>query len=198
MWISQGQSSGGTAVSTDDHNHHDRQFVRSRAPSPAGITPTGDEVHAYAPGSRGSDVVLFTASRAGTFIVQCDLHPEKVGKLTVFDPAETTVSPRRRQALARALSRDLGSVDYPEASDVLVEATYATPEYVTQALGGAPAMAALKPDSHVAFLLTERTHINSLPEHEEPPALYVAGSRVRLVDSKVITDSVHHRATFYR
>jgi cytochrome c-type biogenesis protein len=202
MWISQGQSSGDTAVSTDDHNHHDRQFVRWRARSPAGVTPTGDEVHAYAPGSRGTDVVLFTASRAGTFIVQCDLHPEKVGKLTVFDPAgqpaETTVSPRRRQALALALSRDLGSVDYPEASDVLVEATYATPEYVTQALGGAPAMAALKPDSHVAFLLTERTHINSLPEHEEPPALYVAGSRVPLVDSKVMTDSVHHRATFYR
>ena len=198
MWISPGQSSGETAVSTDDHNHHDRQFVRRRARSPAGVTPTGDEVHAYAPGSRGTDVVLFTASGAGTFVVQCALHPEKVGKLTVFDPAEAALSPRRRQTLALALSRDFGSVDYPEASDVLVEATYATPEYVTQALGGAPATAALKPDSHIAFLLTQRTHINSLPEHEEPPALYVAGSRVPLVDSKVMTDSVHHRATFYR
>ena len=79
-----------------------------------------------------------------------------------------------------------------------VEATYATPEYVSQALGGAAAMAALEPDRHVAVLLTERTHTTSLPQNAAPPELYVAGSRVPLVDSKVMTDSVHHRATFYR
>src|SRR5687768_7845900 len=203
FWVSRGGPAPQDALVDDEHNnHHGRQLLQSRAASPAGIRPTGDQVYAYVSVPGDVDVVLFTATQTGTFVVQCDLHPEHAGKLTVFDPAgqpaAATISPRRRQALALALSRDLGSVDYREASDVLVEATYATPEYVTQALGGAPAIAALKPDSHVAFLLTERTHINSLPEHEEPPALYVAGSRVPLVDSKVMTDSVHHRATFYR
>ena len=56
-----------------------------RATSPAGITPTGQEVHAYVSGAERIDVVLFTATQTGTFVVQCDLHPEHVGKLTVFD-----------------------------------------------------------------------------------------------------------------
>jgi cytochrome c-type biogenesis protein len=137
----------------------------------------------------------------GTFVVHCDLHPETSAKLTVFDPAAPSlnaVSPRRRQALALALFRDLGSVDYPAASEVRVEATYATAEYVGQALGGPPAVATLEPDRYVAFLLTERTHTANLPGHADPPDVQVNGSRLTLVDSRVMTDSPHHRATVYR
>lgn len=204
VWVSRAESTPQDGVSDEEHaSHHNRQFVRQRATSPAGIRPTGREVHAYAPGNRGVDVVLFTASQTGTFVVQCDLHPEKVGKLVVFDGGEGAlptgpVSPRRRQALALALSRDLGAVDYPGAAGVLVEATYATAAYVAQALGGAAAVAALEPDRHVAFLLTERTHTANLPADAHPPAVYVNGNRLALVDRKIMTDSPHHRATVYR
>ncbi len=156
---------------------------------PAGITPTGDEVHAYvSPAEAASTWCSSRATQTGTFLVQCDLHPENVGKLTVFDaggaaPAEP-VSPRRRQALALALSRDLGPVDYPGVSGVHVEATYATAEYVTQALGGAAAVAALEPDRHVAFLLTERTHTANLPADATRPTCTSTAVAVPLVDRK--------------
>jgi cytochrome c-type biogenesis protein len=200
-WIDRSGSPSQDDGSSDEHNHHDRRFVRSRAPSPAGIRPTGDEVHGYVVRPNDLDVVLFTAPRAGTFLVRCDLHPEHSGKLTVFDGGpntESPFSPRQRQLLSRVLSRDLGNVDYPGAPDVHVEATYATAQYVTQALGGPAAVATLEPDRHIALLFTEQTHATSLPAHPEPPALYLDGSRVALVDSKVMADSVHHRATFYR
>jgi len=201
FWVSRGGPAPQDALVDDEHNHHGRQFLRSRAASPAGIRPTGHEVHAYVSVPGDVDEVLFTASQTGTFVVQCDLHREQLGTLTVFDAAGHTGAPasgRQRQALTLALTRDLGSVDYAEASGVQVDATYATAEYVSQTLGGPAATAALEPDSHVAFLLTERTHITSLPDDTPPPELYVGGSRVPLVDSKVMTDSVHHRATIYR
>ena len=151
FWISPADDAPPNGVSDSEHNHHNRQFVRQRAMSPAGIRPTGSEVHAYAPGQRGTDAVFFTTSEIGTFVVQCELHPEHAARLTVFDaagPSAAPVSPRQRQALMLALSRDLGSVDYPGASGVHVDATYATSEYVAQALGGADTMASVQPDRH--------------------------------------------------
>lgn len=202
FWVSAADDEQPDGASNSEHNHHSRQLIRQRAASPAGIRPIGSEVHAYAPGRRGTDAVFFTASQTGTFVVLCDLHPDKVGRLVVFDATGplpgAPASPRQRQALTLALSRNLGSVDYAGATGVRVEATYATVEYVSQALGGAAALAALEPDRHVAVLLTERTHTTSLPENAPPPELYVAGSRMPLVDSKVMTDSVHHRATIHR
>lgn len=199
-WVMAGGGAEAGGASNEGHDHHNRRFVRTRATSPGGITPSGEEVHVYAR-ARGIDVVLFTATRAETYVIQCDLHPEKTGKLTVFDDATqpaVSVSTPRRQALTLALSRDLGSVDYSGVSGVRVDATYATAEYVTQALGGPAAVAALEPDRHVAFLLTERIHTANLPLDADPPDLYVSGSPVPLVDRKVMTDSVHHRATVYR
>jgi cytochrome c-type biogenesis protein len=199
-WIARGENTASPGVS-DEHNHHGRQFIASRAASPSGIRPTGDEVHAYVSSEHRVDVVLFTATQTGTFAVQCDLHPEQIGKLTVFEPAPQTVagvSPHRRQALALALGRDLGSVDYPDVSGVHVDATYATAEYVTQSLGGAASVAALDPEQHVSFLLTERLHTANLPVDVEAPDLYVSGTSVPLVDRRVMTNSPHHRATFYR
>ena len=204
MWLARRAPVAGAAdADEDDHGqHHDRQVLRSREPSQAGIRPTGDEVHAYVSVPGEVDIVLFTASQTGTFIVQCDLHREPIGTLTVFDGSDRSAAvpaaPRPNQALARALTKDLGPVDYPEAAGVQVEVTYATAEYVTQSLGGAAAMAALQPDRHIAFLVTERTHISNLPHQSAAPELYVDGRRVPAVDSKVVTDSVHHRATVYR
>jgi cytochrome c-type biogenesis protein len=205
VWVSRAESAPEDAVTDDDEHshHHDRQFVRWRVTSPAGIHPTGQEIHAYVAVPGDVDMVVFSASQTGTFAVHCDLHPEEVGKLTVFDggaPPTAPASARQRQALTLALSRNLGSVDDPGAgaSGVLVEATYAPAEYVTQALGGAAAMAALQPDRHIAVMLTERTHTANLPVKSRAPDLFVGGNRVPLVDQKVMTDSVHHRATFYR
>ena len=128
-----------------------------------------------------------------------DLHPEKLGRLTVFDPASPSpVSPTGKPTLALALTKDLGSVDYPEATGVRVEATYAPAEYVRQAVGGPSALAALEPDRYVAFLLTEQVHTANLPALVAPPDLHVGGNRVPLVDRKVVADSPHHRVTFYR
>ena len=171
--------------STDDaHNHHGRTFVTARAASPAGIRPTGHEVHAYVLPDRRVDAVLFTATRPGTYVVQCDLHPEKVARLTVFEPQEerpTTVRAASGEALRAVLTRELGRVDYSEASGVQVDATY-TPD----------------DDRHVAILLTERLHTATLPRLASPPHLFLSGTVVPLMDAKVVADSVHHRATSYR
>jgi cytochrome c-type biogenesis protein len=79
-----------------------------------------------------------------------------------------------------------------------VDATYATAEYVSEALGGTAAVTALAPEQHVAFLLTERVHTANLPATAEPPDVHLSGNRLPLVDRRIITDSPHHRATFYR
>ncbi len=201
-WVMEGAGAGRKGASTQEHDHHVRTLVRARAASPAGITPTGAEVHAYVSPARSIDVVLFTATRTGTFLVQCDLHPEKVGRLVVFDSTGPTlgsaISPRRRQVLARALNRDLGSVSYPGVSGVHVDATYATAEFVKQALGKAPTATTLEPERHIAFLLTERLHTANLPVDADPPGLFLNGTPVPFVDRKVLTNSLHHRATFYR
>lgn len=233
-WIAAPASTIEEDVSDDDHAaHHDRAFVRWRVTSPAGISPTGNEVHAYVSARGGVDVVLFTATQTGTFVVQCDLHQEKVGKLVVFDggrrPAAlvagrgdalsfaraSALSIAPGDALSRAggsplslagghplsveLTRDLGSGEYPGASRVFVEATYAPAEHEALILGGPAAMAELEPDRYVAVLLTEGVHTGNLPgSRGEPPDLYLSGSRLPLIDWKVTTDLPHHRATFYR
>jgi cytochrome c-type biogenesis protein len=84
-------------------------------------------------------------------------------------------------AVRAALTRDLGRVDYPTVPDVQVEAMYAPDD-----------------KQYVALLLTERSHTATLPPGVAPPDLFVSGSRLPLFDSRVVTDSVHHRATSYR
>lgn len=66
-------------------HHHGTGFIPFRAESPSGIRPIGDEVHAWVSG-RGSavDQVRFIATNTGTFIVECPLHSEEIGKVTVF------------------------------------------------------------------------------------------------------------------
>jgi cytochrome c-type biogenesis protein len=166
-----------------EHDHHDVQFAPSKAASPSGITPTGREVHGYVSAARNIDVILFTASRPGTYQIVCDVHPYKTGTLTVFDaaaPAATTGVGPAAGVMRAALTKDLGIVDHPGTKGIQVEAMY-TPE----------------DEQHVALLVTERTHTSNLPPAQEPE-LSVSGTRFALHDSKVITDSVHHRATSYR
>jgi hypothetical protein len=62
-WVARGGSAPQEGVSDDEHNHHGRRFLSQRAASPAGIRPTGDEVHAYVPVPGDVDVVLFTANQ---------------------------------------------------------------------------------------------------------------------------------------
>jgi cytochrome c-type biogenesis protein len=88
--------------------------------------------------------------------------------------------------LTKALSRSFGDVDV----------TYAPPEYVAQALGPA-ALTQLQPDRYVTVLMNEKSHTASLPA-AVTPELHVNGTPVALVDRKVLTDSVHHRATALR
>ena len=184
-WVEKGAGSAvPDALAEPGHDHHNRQTVRTRAASPAGITPTGHEVHGYVTGASKVDVVLFTATQAGTFVVTCDLHPEHAGSLTVFEPPVPATAPRSAasgQMLRAALTRNLGNVDYAGVPDVQVEATY-TPEDT----------------EHVAILLMERLHTANLPSTAQPPQLFVSGAAVPLQNSKVVTDSVHHRATSYR
>jgi cytochrome c-type biogenesis protein len=203
MWLTRPDTPAQGLTADTEHDHHNRQIVRQRAISPGGIRPTGREVHGYAAGGSGVDVVFFRATQAGTFVVRCDLHPEKTGTVVVFDGdgAASALPPsagRRAPALARVLTRDLGEVDYPGAPGVLVEATYATSEYIEQALGGAAGVSAIDRDRHIGFLLTERTHTATLPADTTAPALYVNGSRAAFVSRTIVTDSAHHRATMYR
>ncbi|MBI4202100.1 MAG: hypothetical protein HY532_03155 [Chloroflexi bacterium] len=86
LWLAEPEGEQEQGVTDEDHEmHHSGEFVPWRATSPAGVKPTGNEVHAYAPGSAGGmDVVLFTAHTTGTFLVQCPLHPEMTAKLIIF------------------------------------------------------------------------------------------------------------------
>jgi hypothetical protein len=211
-----------------EHDHHDSAFVRWRETSPAGITPTGDEVHAYVTAVKGVDVVLFSTTQTGTFMVQCDLHPEQVSKLVVFDDGRQPVVSgnaldlARRDALSIApgdalsgvagnpmglpprdplsaeLTRDLGSMNRPGAPPVFTEATYAPAEHEALILGEPVAMPVLEPDGYVAVLLTEGVPAGRLPGRVEPPNLYLGGNLLALIDSTVTTDLPQRRATFYR
>jgi hypothetical protein len=88
-WISEPGSEAPADGDEEDHSrHHARSFVATRATSPAGITPTGDEVHAYVSVARGVDVLLFTATNTGAFTVRCNLHPDETARLTVFETGE--------------------------------------------------------------------------------------------------------------
>ncbi len=196
-WLARTDAGAGGAAA-EAHNHHSRTFVPSRAASPAGIQPTGTDVHAYVSPDERVDAVLFTASKAGTYVVQCDLHPEKVARLTVFETGDEPATPEvSRQALALALTKDLGSVDYPDAAGVRVEATYAPTEYLPQILGDAVAPD-LQPTTYVALLLSERIHTANLRGAAATPALHVNGAPAKLIDWRMVADSPHHRATVYR
>jgi cytochrome c-type biogenesis protein len=189
------------AEGTADHSmHHPRAFVDWRAPAPSGITPTGDEVHAYVSAERNLDVLLFTPTNTGTFDVACDLHAHTIGRLTVFDDPSQPAAPVAaggNLALTRALSRDLGAVDYAGVAGVRLEVTYAPEEYVARVLGPA-SLATLQPDRYVTMLLSETSHTATLPAALAAPELRVSGRVVPLVDRTVITDSVHHRSTALR
>jgi cytochrome c-type biogenesis protein len=200
-WLADTAGSGDVAVPDAEHNHHGREFVPWRAASPAGIRPTGHEVHAYVSAERRVDAVLFTAKETGTYVVRCDLHPEKTARFVVFEPpgGQVAALPARSWgALARVLTRNLGPVDYAGAADVRVEATYVPAEHVGLILGAVAADPKLAPGEYVAVLLSERTHTASLPAVEEPPLLRVNGIRVPLIDRRMVTDSPHHRATVFR
>ena len=72
-------------VSPADHDaHHLSGWAPLRLESRAGIRPLGDEVHAYAELRGDMDVVVFTATKRGTYQVECPLHSEAVGKVVVF------------------------------------------------------------------------------------------------------------------
>jgi cytochrome c-type biogenesis protein len=178
-WMDRGEGQPEDPSPDAAHNHHNRQFVRTRATSPAGITPTGREVHGYVSATRVADMVLFTATQTGTFAVVCDLHAEHTGTLTLFD--NPTADPSVPGALRAVLTKDLGAVDYPGAPGVHVEATYAPED-----------------EQYVAVLLTEQLHTANLPRVAPAPELFVSGSRLPLADVNVVTDSVHHRMTSYR
>jgi cytochrome c biogenesis protein CcdA len=175
-----------------NHDHHIRTFTATRAPSPAGIAPSGREVHGYVTGARIVDVVLFTPTQTGTFAVACDLHPQETAQFTVFeDPQRPAAAAAAGStlALSRALTRELGAV-----AETNVEVTYAPPDYVAQVLGPA-GVRQLQPDRYVTLLINEKSHRSNLPTAALTPELRVNGTPVALVDRRVLTDSVHHRAT---
>lgn len=219
LWISEPGSGSAMQAETpdEDHMHHARDFSTSRATSPAGIRPTGHEVHAYVSAARIVDILIFTATQTGTFVVQCDLHQERVGKMVVFDaggaspvlesahivsPGDALADPlilQRRNPLRLELTRDLGSVDHPGTSGVLVEATYAPADQLTRILGGpAPTMPALEADGYLAFLLTETVHEGTLPDRAESPHVYIGEIHLPLIDSKIVTETPQQRVTLYR
>jgi cytochrome c-type biogenesis protein len=217
LWVSEPGSGSAMPENTSDDEdhmmHHARDFVTSRATSPAGIRPTGHEVHAYVSPARLVDILIFTATQTGTFAVQCDLHHEKIGKMVIFDTGAPSPGPEDSSAAAPVnpltyqppdplkleLTRDLGVVGHAGTSGVLVEATYARAEQLTRILGGpAPAMPALEADRYLAFLLTETVHEGNLPGTAESPHAYVGENHLPLIDSKIVTDTPQHRVTLYR
>ena len=83
-WLAEPEGTQAEGVTDEDHDlHHSAALVPWWFTSPAGIQPRGDEVHGYA-ARGGLDVVHFVATNVGTFEVQCPLHPEETGTVTVF------------------------------------------------------------------------------------------------------------------
>ncbi len=84
QWLAGPEEAREEAVTDKEHElHHATGYMPFRGASPAGIRPMGDEVHGYA-ARDDFDVVLFIPTNTGTFVVQCPLHSEMVGKVTVF------------------------------------------------------------------------------------------------------------------
>lgn len=205
LWIAEPDDAmdeaAANADASDEHgNHHPpMSFVPWRERSPAGILPTGREVHAYVSAAKGLDLVIFTPTNAGTFEVQCDLHDQVVGKVTVFDTGtpSSVAGLGGTEALTGVLTRKLGSTGGAGAAGVEVEATYVPSEHASRILGPA-GVAGLGPGPHVTMLVTELVHTVDLPADVEPPAVYVSGDQLPLADSRVIATSSHHRATVYQ
>lgn len=83
------ETAEGNGMDAEDHSAHHGQDAElalllplSACASKAGVCPRASEVHAFADGG-GVDAVLFTATRTGTYTVQCPLHPKISGKLVV-------------------------------------------------------------------------------------------------------------------
>lgn len=72
------------AVNGDHAHDHGGSLVPiSASTSSAGIRRSGGEVHAYAFGG-GMDVIVFTATRIGTFKMHCPVHPGLTGRVEVY------------------------------------------------------------------------------------------------------------------
>lgn len=80
LWLSKEDPSD---TPPDVHaTHHGAELVPYHI-CKSGICPAGIAVHAHAaPGD--IDVIIFTATKTGTFVVECPLHPELKGKVVVF------------------------------------------------------------------------------------------------------------------
>ena len=87
LWHAPEEDTAATDVADDseDHGqHHTDAFVPYPFESQAGIRPLGDEVHTYVESRADVNALIFTPTKRGTFFVECPLHPDIVGKITVF------------------------------------------------------------------------------------------------------------------
>lgn len=183
----------------DNHDlHHAGAFVSMRSASPAGIQPTGKEVHAYAQGG-GLDVVLFIPTNQGIFEVQDPLHPEIVGQVTVFMPetaqAQTFEHVRLR---TQELLRTTALTKYHGNADINLEVLYTPPAYFAMAVDE-EAAARYAPDKFYVFLVSETMHEGeSLPDSLPPATLRVDGQEIDLFDVNSLIGSSHHRTSILR
>ncbi|NQW22469.1 MAG: hypothetical protein HQ475_03390 [SAR202 cluster bacterium] len=83
LWLSRPSDREEGFTDEEHESHHDKDFVPYRARSKSGIWPLGEEVHAYAE-SGGVDIVLFTPTSSGRFLVDCPLHHKVAGMVDVF------------------------------------------------------------------------------------------------------------------
>jgi hypothetical protein len=70
----------------DDHAHHHASFTLSETPecnSRVGECPDGNAVHAHAQHEE-LDIVVFTPSEPGTYIVECPLHEDFQARIIVY------------------------------------------------------------------------------------------------------------------
>ncbi|MDP2728919.1 MAG: hypothetical protein Q8O55_00325 [Dehalococcoidales bacterium] len=189
-------------------HHQATSFVSFRATSPADIRPLGDEVHAYAEAG-GGDMVLFTATDTGTFLVHCPLHPEIIGKVIVYGIARYDVS----------VSPPLGTVATEDPSQASLKSAAILRELVPlltrtavskdgielEALYQAPALYELTgrtpPESDtsvIAFTVSESVHDGELPE-EAIEFVLTVDDKGPFAPLKVrrLSDDPHHRTTEY-
>lgn len=190
------------AVTDEDEEHLDHHpgasYVPYRSTSKAGIKPTGDEVHAFAAG-RALDVVLFIPTNTGTFAVQDPLHPEIVGKVTVFTP-ETAQAQEFEEARLRTLEllRTTSLTQYDGVYDIKFEVLYAPPAYFAMAVDE-EGVARYAPEEFYIFLISETIHEGeALPETPPPATLRVDGQEMAPFDVKTLLGSSHHRTSVLR
>ncbi|NQW18278.1 MAG: sulfite exporter TauE/SafE family protein [Chloroflexi bacterium] len=133
----------------------------------------------------GSAASVLIANRGGVD------STDTVGDSTVAEPVASVYD------LSKVLRRNKNGVSYNGVDEIEVTATLATREYLDTSFPNG-AVEAYIPDGQVAFVFSESTHTESLPDVKPALRLFVDGEEYASDFTEQKVTSPHHRVTVVR